>query len=253
MTPNWHVDRSCVGAGTPLFNTCSTQPGAGSYPARPSYTATTVFTVTPLTDSITISGVFQHIGKTVSVVIGGLDCGDHLVSASGTVSVTYGTDPGGIFTEGWLITSSGVDPTNPAACPIDVTYADASTGTIVVEIVIGYTYTSQGQVLRPASEGAMKASQGGGVGQTRRVHMLGAQLTNTIGISFGTDFTAATLVAATLREGSEALDNSEMFTGVHETTIINDYSFDGQVAWQITRPVPAMVNAVTSFIETQER
>ncbi len=44
---NWHADESCVNAGTPLFNTCNTQPGAGSYPARPAYTASTTFTTEP--------------------------------------------------------------------------------------------------------------------------------------------------------------------------------------------------------------
>ncbi len=247
MTVNWHADKSSIGGGTPLFNTCAAQPGAGSYPSRPGYTGTT--NLNDMSDSITITGVFQHIGKTVSVVIGGLDCGDHAVASDGTVTITYGTDPGGIFTSAFLVLSDGA--TGDAACPIDITYADASTGTLSVDVVVGYTYTSQGRVLRPATEADTKSPQGGGLAKTRRVHSLGALLTNSQGLSFGTDFT--TMRPANFVSGATLLDGTEMFNGVHWMHADDGYDFDGMVSWQVTRPVPAMINAIATFVDVQER
>ncbi len=247
---SWHVDVGPIGGGTPGLNTCGAQAGAGSYPFRPGVTGSTVLTsVLGVSDTITITGMYHLVGKTVSLVLGGLDCGDLVVAGDGSITIAYRADPGGLLTPAFLVAADG--STSDASTPIDIVYADASTGTLFVDVVVGYTYTSQGRVLRPATEADTKSPQGGGLAKTRRVHSLGALLTNSQGLSFGTDFT--TMRPANFVSGATLLDGTEMFNGVHWMHADDGYDFDGMVSWQVTRPVPAMINAIATFVDVQER
>jgi hypothetical protein len=119
-------------------------------------------------------------------------------------------------------------------------------------INVGFTYTSQGQVVRPALPTEGGASNGALTGKTRRLHMFSALLVDTQGISFGTDFTA--LHAALFKSpGGTPYTQQTLYSGVYQGTIESKYDFDGMLCWQITRPYPATVAAVNSFVMTQDR
>lgn len=59
--------------------------------------------------NVVLYGLHYLIGKTVAVTAGGLDLGDYVVSASGTITVAFGSDAEGLFTAAYLqtLTSSG--------------------------------------------------------------------------------------------------------------------------------------------------
>lgn len=137
-----------------------------------------------------------------------------------------------------------------------------------IPAVIGYTYTSQGQVLRGINAAETGARNGPAFGKVRRNHRYALQLgntvagssNNTIGLKVGTvlpgqltspalgNLRAALLATA----GGTPYAQSALFTGVWTQPIEDPDSYDGMIAWQITRPVPATVAAVGGFLETKD-
>lgn len=117
---------------------------------------------------------------------------------------------------------------------------------------IGFTYTSRGQLLRPDYGNDGGAQNGPAFGKKRRLHWYGAAFYRTRSVSFGTDF--AKLRATKLTDpGTTAADAPALYSGTVSYTIDNDYSFNSQIAWEITRPYPATVLAVSGFIETMDK
>lgn len=120
-----------------------------------------------------------------------------------------------------------------------------------IPALAGYTYTSQGQILRPVAQAATGARNGPGWAKTRRTHKLGLQTANTQGIAVGATF--ATVVTADLKsDGVNTNPLNVLYTGVLRTEIDCPYDFDSMLCWQITRPYPASVTAVGGFLSTQD-
>jgi len=119
-------------------------------------------------------------------------------------------------------------------------------------LVAGFTYTSQGQILRTINPQEAGAQTGPALGMTRRSHMFSALLHNTQGISFGTNFTS-NHAANFKTKGGTPLTKNQLFSGVYWDTLDSDYSFDDMLCWSITRPYPANVLAFGAFHHTQDR
>jgi hypothetical protein len=173
--------------------------------------------------AVRLYGLYHLAGRTASVFASGIDCGDFMVSATGTLDVPIGA-ANGLFT------------------------AQFASGSFVA----GFTYTSQGQQLRPITQQDTGAQNGPALGKTRRGHMFSALLVNTQGISFGTDFVNMHAAKFT-SPGGRAYATGQLYSGVYWDSLENDYSFDSGVAWQITRPYPATVAAMSLFLQTQDR
>lgn len=130
--------------------------------------------------------------------------------------------------------------------------AAASSARFSIPAVIGFTYTSQGQVLRPIIAEDSGSRNGPSVGKTQRLHMFSTMLAGTQGISFGTDFEHQ-FPAQFQQPNGAVFSNSTLFNGVYWDTIDSDYSFNEQGCWQITRPYPATVVTFGGFLHTQDR
>jgi hypothetical protein len=133
----------------------------------------------------------------------------------------------------------------------------AGTNVGVVQTVVGYPYTSQGQTLRPISGEDTGAKAGPGFVKTRRSHLIGMLLQNTIGLQFGTTFGSTQLQPAILKDGQDGntgkqLPPNKMFSGNYRSPLIDNYSYDSMLAWQIVRPYPASVVNIGAFLETQD-
>ena len=50
-----------------------------------------------------------------------------------------------------------------------------------------------------------------------------------------------------------ALDPGELYTGLVNDTMDADYDTEGKLAWEITRPYPAIVTAVSGYLQTQDK
>jgi hypothetical protein len=211
----------------------------------------TMFLLTGAGDSltgVTFYGAMQYVGRTLTVYCTGLDCGDYVVQEDGSIIVPYLSDPDGLFTSARIIACSAeAKDWGPLATAIVI-----SGVTYTVPAIAGFCYTSRGQGLRPLAQTDLKSQQGSGLGKMRRVHRIGALLNGTIGIYFGTDFNH--MERADLRNPTTdaVLNSATMFSGVHWGLVEDSSSFDGMVCWEITRPFPATVVALTSYLDTSE-
>lgn len=121
-----------------------------------------------------------------------------------------------------------------------------------IPAVIGFTYTSQGQILRPIAQEETGALQGPALGKTRRSHQFASLLHNTQGISFATTYDRMRPWAFKT-PGGTAYANNVLWSGTIQNTIEDDYSFDSMPAWEVTRPYPATVLTIGAFLQTQDR
>jgi hypothetical protein len=194
---------------------------------------------------LTINGLWHLNGKTAQVFAGGVDCGDRgpgtigftdFTVANGSIFVPYGDGLGagsgrGLFT------------------------APFAAGLPLTQIVVGFTFASQGQLVRPIMPAETGARNGPALAKMRRTHRSGALLSNTLGISFGTTFTASGQLAArfTLADRQTNIPPLTTFSGVFEAPIFDQYSYDSMICWQVTRPWPATVVAIAGNLQTQDQ
>lgn len=121
-----------------------------------------------------------------------------------------------------------------------------------IPVAIGFTYTSQGQILRPIVPQESGAANGPALAKTRRSHMFGGLLHKTQGISFGTVF--SNLRPAEFRTpGGTPYPLTTLWSGIYWNTLEDDYSFDSMLCWEISRPYPATVLTLGPFVNTQDR
>ncbi len=197
----------------------------------------TIATTAPVTGpygGLTLAGLWHLNGKTVTAWIAGLDCGDHAV-ANGEITIPYGDGISAGTADG-LFTADLVHSfnDNPRA-------------------VVGFTYTSQGQIVRPHSPQETGARNGPGFMKLRRTNWFGFQLEGAVtgSISFGTDFSA--LQAAEFKKpGGRPYTKLEQFTGIFRDTGSDSDSFDSMICWQVTRPYPANMVALGGALETKD-
>lgn len=125
-------------------------------------------------------------------------------------------------------------------------------GQLKAPAAVGYTYTSDSQLLRPIEAQDSGARNGPAFGKSRRIHQFGALLHQTKGISFSTTFD--TLRPAEFKSpGGVLYTATQAYSGNYQGTITDDSSLDGMICWRITRPYPATIVAIGGFIHTQDR
>ena len=189
---------------------------------------------------MTINGLWHLNGKTVQVFAGGLDCGlteagvvRDFVVTNGSVVVPFGDGVSAGSGEG-LFTAALV----------------ASFATI--PIVVGFTYNSDGQLLRPNAAADTGARNGPGFGKIGRAHWYAIQCVNTSGLSVGTDFTKLDPVIFR-DDSSDSYPINQPFTGIQTDVLEDTYSFDTQICWRVSRPWPAMITVVGGYMEKADK
>lgn len=121
-----------------------------------------------------------------------------------------------------------------------------------VPMILGRTFTTRCQVVRPVAPSDTGAANGPGFGKTRRAHQFASLLSKTQGISFGTTFDH--MRAASFKSHLGVVTPLiELFSGTYEGVIEDAYTFDSMLCWEITRPYPATVVNIGSFLSTQDR
>jgi hypothetical protein len=192
--------------------------------------------------SLTLNGLWHLNGKTVQVFAGGLDCGDpgegkpfaDFVVANGSITIAYGdgvsAGPGrGLLTAAFVATAP--------------------------QIVAGFTYNSDGQVVRPMLQADSGARNGPAFAKLSRGHRFGMKLVNTLGLSVGGDLAKKLYPAKlTTADGVTAIPALTTFSGVVQDTLQDDYGYEGgSPAWRVSRPFPANVVIVGSNLATQDQ
>ncbi len=129
-----------------------------------------------------------------------------------------------------------------------------STASGGIPAAIGMTYTTQAQIVRPALPQEAGAANGPAQGKTRRNHMFSMLIAGAVAgsIYVGTVFTKLRPLNFKT-PGGKPLASNVLYYGVVWDTLEDDYSFDGQLCWQVTRPLPAPVCNIGGFLNTQDR
>jgi hypothetical protein len=206
-----------------------------------------VITAAGVNSTLQFFGLWHLNGKKVTVSCGGIDVGDFTVS-NGSVTVPIDNDVAGLFTSSYLVSISSATAYGAQGVPID-----GPLGRLTVPAVIGFTYTSQGQILRPDAADQTRSQLGPGLAKPRRLHQFGALLAGTQRIFFGTSF--GKLHEAQLKSpgGTQSLTLLQLFNGVYSSTVDDSWGTESMLCWQISRPYPACVVAVDGFLQTTDR
>jgi len=168
---------------------------------------------------VRLYGLWLLEGQSVSVTADGIVAGRNLTVANGTLFVPFTKD----FQQGegpW-------------------------------SFIVGSSYVSQGQLLRPHNAQDTGAPPMG-FGDIRRGHQYGVQLVRSQSFRIGTDF--AKLLPVLLRKARGTLYTaSELYSDTHVDTIADDFSLQSQIAWEVQDPVPVTIAALGGYLSTQQR
>lgn len=121
-----------------------------------------------------------------------------------------------------------------------------------VPFVVGATYPSRCQILRPASPQESQTQSGPAQGKLRRMTYAAPLLFEAQGVSMGVDFLNMRPLAFKSAGGTVDLTVQQLFSGVYWQTVDADYNYDNMWCWQITRPYPCTVVSVECQVETNE-
>lgn len=201
---------------------------------------------------LVFNGLWYMAGQEIAVTLCGIDCGDFTVDADGNVTVPLESDADEILTAAYIIAQDGITP--GAEQNVNLRIFDGSGHVVVVvPATFGFAYSSQGQLLRPATAQDVHSSQGAGLGLTRRAHQFAMLLYNTLSISVGTDFASLDNIDLVNPDSPDPLPDNELFSGVVWDTVVDGYSFNSMLAWSIDRPAPCTIAAASLFLAAEER
>lgn len=174
-------------------------------------------------NSLVLYGIYPHAGKTVTVWGGGRDLGDFTVASDGTVTIPFS-----------------------ASFSVDF-YAEFQGN---MPCLVGFSYDSDGQLLPPMSPVESGSRNGPGFAKSQRSHYIMAQLVNTKGISFGTDFNK--LKPAKLIVDGSQIGTDTLFTGTHRDSYDSADEFGSKPTWRVSRPYPATITAIGAAVNTKD-
>lgn len=189
--------------------------------------------------NVVLSGLHHLNGQTVRVFIAGLDLGTYQVIAD-VVTVPYG----GLFTKRWLemLQSLQLD-FGDMDCPVDSLQA-------TVPALVGFGFSSRGQLLRPIAQDQTGARTGPAFGKYRRIGKYYALVHNAQDLQLGTDFDH--MHSANFRSPGEGRDFTPpaLYSGIHWDTMDDTDGMDGQICWEVSDAYPLAIMAIGGEIET---
>lgn len=121
-----------------------------------------------------------------------------------------------------------------------------------VPAAIGFGYSSKGQILRAIHPQEAGAQNGPALGKTRRTHQVSFLFQQAQGVQYGTDFSVLRPALFT-SDGGVPYTATSLFSGVFWDGMDDSYGFDSMICWEIDRPYPATVCAISAFLHTQDR
>lgn len=203
--------------------------------------------------------LLTEAGTTVLAgVIGGMDIGDSVRAFGGIVDFAFTSTFTLAFVQGFGTTSFPQVLLDQYQVAIDSGTIDGAGLRLyyVIPFMVGFPYTSQGQLLRPNHGEDAGARAGPAMGKIRRNHAFSALLYRTQGdLKFGTDF-GTTLKDAPLGEyyaQPVQVQPPTLFSGTITRVLEDDYSMDGMISFQQTRPGPCTILSIAGFIQTQDK
>ncbi len=120
------------------------------------------------------------------------------------------------------------------------------------KIIVGYTYNSDAQLVRPNAPAESGARNGPAFGKWRRNQQYAVLVNQTAGLYVGTNFDSLDIVKFNAPGSGTMMAPIATFSGVFRAELKDDDSFDGMFCWRITRPLPATIAAAGAFLHTSD-
>lgn len=161
----------------------------------------------------------------------------------------------------WAVANNGLNDTNKSCrlflgadtdFPDNVIQDEDVTNLYVVPACFGVTFVSRGQLLRPDYGQDSGAQAGPAFAKKRRLHWWAGAFVRAQKTYVGTDFDKMYPIRFQTQSTID-VGTPTYFDGTVTTTVNNDYTWNGKIAWQITRPFPCTISAIAGFIETQDK
>ena len=131
--------------------------------------------------------------------------------------------------------------------------------TYCAPFAVGHTFTSRGQILRPATSQESMTQTGPAMGKKRRTTYAAPLLADAQGVSMGVDFLTMRPLDFKTNNGIgqagggvTTMPLSQTFSGVYRGPVDADSNYDNMWCWEITRPYPCTVVAVEIQHKTNE-
>ncbi len=121
------------------------------------------------------------------------------------------------------------------------------------QIVVGFTYNSDGQLVRPISPADSGARSGPAFGKLTRQHRYAFKLVNTLGLQVGGTFANLKPVNTKANGNGAALPELITFTGISADSLVDDPNYDNAICWRVARPFPANIVAVGCNLSTADQ
>lgn len=188
---------------------------------------------------LTVNGLWPHNGKEVTAFVAGLDCGEHTVS-EGSITIPFG-DGVSEGTANGLFTRTFVEGLSPGLVASEMSMA------------VGFAFTSDGQIVRPALPQDAGTQAGPALGKERRIHRFAAQVYGCINgkIKFGVDFDHLRAARLTNKR-NEPYTAQQLWSGIYRDQPEAESDFDNMLCWRVERPLPAFVVALGGTVQTQD-
>jgi hypothetical protein len=207
-----------------------------------------------VSQDLQVWGLSHLVAATVSGFVNGEDIGDVTVAADGSVTIDISSTSHAV-TAATIVTGDG--DWGESTTPVYI--QNGSTAVWVdAAIVIGSPIVAQGQRLRPATADDVGSRTGPALGMTRRSQRAAVLVENAVIVKFGTllDPSPSGNMDQAIFPGADGVTPATqpyaMFSGVHLVLLEEGYSYDSQFCWQIDRPWPCTVLAISQFLHAEE-
>ena len=130
------------------------------------------------------------------------------------------------------------------------------------QIIVGFTYNCDGQLVRPQSPQDAGTRTGPALGKRRRFNAVAALFSNLAmgnvrnqsAMSIGRDFNHLTPVniSTSTAPNQAPLSPGQTFSGVWRDTVQGESDYNGQVCWRIPRPLSCNIVAIEPILEGQD-
>lgn len=210
--------------------------------------------------SLDLFGLWDLEGRDTQVFIGAVNVGLFTVVDGSIINISVVPTPEeGLLNDPYLRTFIVDQSTTYDQAPFGYSYfstrrpGDDFWDVYLIPVLVGQTYLSKGQIVRPVTPVESGARNGPAFGKTRRIHQAAYMLNTTQDFAFGTSFNELEQ-AVFMLPGEVPYTDLQLFTGTMQATINDNYNIDAsQLCWQSTGPYPAVVLAVGGFLHTQDR
>lgn len=116
------------------------------------------------------------------------------------------------------------------------------------KVQFGYSYNSDGKLMR--TEGG--AADGTSIGKTRRTTRAAIQLHRTGDLSIGTSFNNLIPIEFSQADQNQADNAVPLFSGIKREGLESAYDFESQVCFRQNSALPGCIQSITSFMEEQD-